>query len=154
MQLRDTFEHSGASETSFHAATHELRCRTDIQRSQAGEDRRPVHHGRGPPRGYPHGDPQEDTCRRCSGRQNVPQEERHLHPLKVKQREVGYRTCWLNPGPALLGGTGPCKQSARAQMYVHTYRDPAHSVLYCECIPTAVISLQKALTLLQTGQDS
>ena len=83
-----------------------------------------------------------------------PQEERCLHPLKVKQREVGYRTCWLDPGPALLGRTGPCKQSARAQMYVHTYRDPAHSVLYCECIPTAVISLQKALTLLQTGQDS
>ena len=68
MQPRDTFEHSGAPETSFHAATHELRCRTDIQRSQAVEDRRPVHHGRGPPRGYPHGDPQEDPCRRCSGR--------------------------------------------------------------------------------------
>ena len=29
-------------------------------------------------------------CRRCSGRQNVPQEECLLHPLKVKQREVGY----------------------------------------------------------------
>ena len=38
---------------------------------------------------------------------NVPQEERHLHPLKVKQREVGYRTCWLDPGPALLGESGP-----------------------------------------------
>ena len=36
MQPRDTFEHSGAPETSFHAATHELRCRTNIQRSQAG----------------------------------------------------------------------------------------------------------------------
>ena len=102
MQPRDTFEHSGAPETSFHAATHELRCRTDIQRSQAGEDHRPIHHGGGPPRGSPHGDPQEDPCRRCSGRQNVPQEERHLHSLKVKQREVGYRTCWLDarPGPA------------------------------------------------------
>ena len=32
----------------------------------------------------------------------VCQEERHLHSLKVKQREVGYRTCWLDarPGPA------------------------------------------------------
>ena len=39
-------------------------------------------------------------------------------------------------------------------MYIHTYRDLAHSVLYCERIPTAVISLQKAVTLLQTGQDS
>ena len=59
--------------------------------------------GEGPPRGSPpHEDPQEDPCRRCSGRQNVPQEERHLHPLKVKQREVGYRACWLDAraGPA------------------------------------------------------
>ena len=39
-------------------------------------------------------------------------------------------------------------------MYIHTYRDLAHSVLYCKGIPTAVISLQKVLTLLQTGQDS
>ena len=149
VQLRDTPEYSGAPEASLHAATHELRCRTHIQRSQAGEDRRPIHHGGGPPRGSPpHGDPQEDPCRRGSGRQKLPQEERHLHPPKVKKREVMLVGC---PGrPCLVKPT----LASRARGRRCTYRGPALSALYCEGIPTAVISLQKALTLLQPGQDS
>ena len=88
----------------------------------------------------------------------VPQEERHLHPLKVKQREVGYRACWLDAQAGPAWRNRPPASRARGRRC--TYRDLAHRVgtLYCEGIPipygAAVISLQKALTLLQTGQDS
>ena len=130
MQPRDTFEHSGAPETSFHAATPSCAAERTFSALKRVKTVGRSTMGKGQPReSPPHGDPQEDPCRRCSGRQNVPQEERHLHPLKVKQREVGYRACWLDARPGPAWRNRPL-QAEREGADVCTYRDLTHSALH------------------------
>ena len=58
----------------------------------------------------------------------IPQEERHLHLLEVKQREVGYRACWLDAQTGPAWRNRPPASRARGRRY--TYRDLAHRVLY------------------------